>query len=212
MQATEIEDLYAKINSLLSSRRIVEAIGMLNYSMQHLDMGEHILALNNLDDTYQNMLKYTIVMGIKDPQRQHIQDNLVHDLFELSDHLRYKILLQSTFHLNITGISDRDLQSKQSYGQIEEIISTLFLHNKLDDILQDSEISGDADNVQGFTERQRLLARLFGLLYASCKLSPEAMRMVNKLMQSENITWYEKSVVISAITLGLIKGFDAGRF
>ncbi len=212
MQISEIEATYSKINDLLSSRRIVEALGLLFGSLQRFDLTEHLASLENLELTYHNLLKYTVLMGIKDSQRQQIQDTLVRDLFEISDHLRHKIFLQGTYHLKFEGLIEHDLRMKQPGEEIEEHISNLLLQSKLDNIMQDVDKSANQNKPSGYRARQQLIAKLFGMLYASHKLSNEASKMVNKLVQTENISWHEKSVIISAITLGLTKGFDVGKF
>ncbi|HSW68111.1 MAG TPA: tetratricopeptide repeat protein, partial [Bacteroidales bacterium] len=60
--------------------------------------------------------------------------------------------------------------------------------------------------------RQTLLRNYFNWIWLCDKLSDHDSLILRKLIDSESIFWHEKCLIISALTLGLLKGFDQRRF
>ncbi len=207
MQNSEIEGQYQKILQLLSNRHVTKAISSLGSTLQNLGMKEFMVKLENLHDTYRNILKYSIQMGVDDPRREAIYSSLIRDLYELADQIRHKSFIQGAYHLSIKGITEHDLDGTSSSEMLQTLADSLLLQSKLD------EITAPKSGVSSpnYSDRSNILARLFSILFVTCKYTGEETKHIKRLLQSENVYWYEKSVLISALTLGVIKGFDENR-
>jgi len=206
MDIKEIEKNYHKINKLLAERKIKDALDILFQMIILTHSGDFRSKFESINDTYRNMVKYT-VEGIEDPERNRIYNHTSMSVYELTDKVTQTLLTQSS-GMQIYRMK-MEFEKRMEYAKEEavEAISGLSFEHELDDILKDSFLSKEsADN--GKENRDNILANIFNLIWLTDKFTEKDITLIQNIRKSDQITWYEKSIVVSALSLSLTRCFD----
>lgn len=160
-------------------------------------------------EIYKNILKYT-AQGIDDPDRQKIYDKMLSSLFELSD-LVYQHLLTHRSGMQIYQIK-KDFENKMDWmiDLASDSIIGLRFETDLDEMLKDINLA-QSDPVKEQEERGKVLARIFELVWLTDRFNEKEINLVESIRKSGQIRWYEKCVIVSALTLSLIRCFDHNK-
>ena len=99
--------------------------------------GEYISQYENLDDTYENLLKYS-VEGVKDPEREKIYDHLSISVIELAD-LALQDAYINTSDQYIYQLKRKiEFESKQIKEEAIDSIEDLAFDKELSEVLKES--------------------------------------------------------------------------
>lgn len=208
IQKTDIEKTFSQIYDLIGNLRIANAIRLLEKHCNSPELWTYRMGLSELSDTYQNLLKYTL-LGVDDPKRKEIYKGLVCDLYEYTDLIRHKLLEQSG--LNIFTIKK---ELDKSAGYITQSINGLCERAAFqwqDETTLPIQENQERSSIRNLPSRQALLKSYFNWVWLCDKFSDNDLVLAGKFFKSENIYWHEKCLLISALTLGLLKGFDRRR-
>lgn len=208
MQKKDIDKTFEAFNNYMMEYRIKDAIEILELAGSGIaGFGDEI---NQINETYSNLVKYTM-QGFEDPQREKIYKGLQLSLYELSDKIKNKLLENSSMK-----VYPQQSELEQQAIQIREHIRELFENYAFESELKDAYIESKTLRSQSASDMNSLKAQLLSLLFAWLwfgeKLTQSDKELVEKILKSERFYWYEKSLIISAVTMGLMKGFDVFRF
>ncbi len=166
--------------------------------------------LEQIRTTYSSMLHY-MIKGIDDPNGEKIYTDLLrrcYILFHRSDRLLRLNYSQSEYYTQTIN--------ELSLHNIPQILITLESQSLTVQSLLESP--NPRENIQDYsyklaiTERQNSLDILFRLLWVSDTLSKDEYSLLQEQLTSESLTSYDKSVIVSGITLGLLEMFDERKF
>ena len=208
MQKKEIDKTFDAFSNFMTANRMKDAIEILELTESGIPGFSD--EINRINETYHNLVKYT-VQGVKDPQRDSIYKGLQYSLYELSDRVKHKLLENSSMQI-YPQKSELDQQAMQIREYITELFENYSFESELKEAFIETETSSDKSSHEIDSLKGHLLSLLFAWLWFGGKLTESDKELVQKILQSERFLWHEKSLIISAVTMGLIKGFDTFRF
>jgi tetratricopeptide (TPR) repeat protein len=206
MQKQDIDQTFEAFNSFMTANRLKDAIEIL--ALTDPGAAEYSDELSGISETYHNLVKYTI-QGFEDPERPRIYKALQSGLYELSDRIKHKMLESSSMQLHMQK-SALDQQAIQIREYIRDWIETNTFDSELNEIF--AQPADEESRLEKDKKKKHLLSLLFAWLWFGGKLTESDKELVQKILKSERFLWHEKCLIISAVTMGLIKGFDLFRF
>jgi len=160
--------------------------------------------------TYQNMLKYAFEYK-EDPEREKVYNHLVVSLIKLIDALREEILnsgrLKSYYSIKDQVAKYYNIDEQDS----SQLVDSITFEKEIEDIL--SETVGVTDKSdQDFESSRTRFENIFKYLWLTDSFHNTEVDLVKKIVQSVKLPWYNKSLIVSAITLSLLRFFDEKKF
>jgi tetratricopeptide (TPR) repeat protein len=211
MDYKEIIDKHSHISQLILHNQILTAIEQLFEFSSQTKRQYHHIKIEKLKDTYKNILKHSFT-GIDDPERDNIYNYVQRTLFELTDSIKECILTESSdlriYKLKWSIERNSDLQSDEAFS----LISNLTFDNELDKILKENKIDTANNTESAIVSRQDSLKELFNFLWLTDHYREIENKALETICYSEKIPWHDKSLVVSAISLSLIRVFDINKF
>ena len=206
MNYHEIEEWNKRIGELLKQQRIVDALHKIS-SLEPVKQNTGYLAkIGDLQTTYSTMLDYTI-KGVPDPQRKDIYDRLLVSVYELADKIRSELISKTRSRLTFIQESlDREMR-EENEDMAENLMGLSFDH-ELDEMLRSTVLFDDETESETAMQHRKAIIRAFKLLWLSYKLTEDDATLVARIFNSSSIPWYEKSMLVSALTLGMLQCFD----
>ena len=206
MTEKEIKENYTQICNLLSARKLKPAFDLLEKLIVPTGLAELSDQYTSLEQNYKFMLKYT-VEGINDPERQKIYEHLLVSTFELADstyenlRMKYSQTIEYQkkrgfarhFITNFEGFS-HDLEKYSVQKELRTLVSPLSPEN--------SEARAEAE-----IHLQKILT-IFYHFWFTDRLTGDETQFFGSLMNNDSSPYYEKSIVVTALTLSLMRHFD----
>ena len=137
MDKKGLERNYQLIARHIYNNKLKDALDVLKGLVIHSRKGDYISQYESLDDTYENLLKYT-VEGIDDPQREKIYQHTRVSVLELADlALQYAYMNDSDQY--IYRLKKKiEFESKQIKDEAINSIENLAFDEELSDVLESS--------------------------------------------------------------------------
>ncbi|OFX19467.1 MAG: hypothetical protein A2041_12010 [Bacteroidetes bacterium GWA2_31_9b] len=210
MNHNEIQAKYNEICDLIINKEISESIQQLKLFANQTKKEYHQIQIESLKETYSNILKHSF-SNIIDPKRDNIYNHLQRTLLELADTIN-ECLLTDNSGLTIYKMKwSLDKKREQHSDEAISLIHSLTFDSELDEILKGSKIniSGSSDKT---ISRQQALRDLFNYLWLTDKYLETESKILETICHSEKIPWHDKSLIVSAITMSLLRVFDKNKF
>jgi len=206
MTGKELKDKYTQICNLLSARKLKPAFDLLEQLITGTGLAELHEQYSSLEQNYKFMLKYT-VEGINDPERQKIYEHLLISTFELSDityeNLRMKFS-QTIEYQKKRGFAKHFITNLESFSNDLEKYS---IQKELRTLLSDS--SSESSDI--YLDAELHLQKIFTIFYHFWfvdRLTGDEIQFLGSFLRNDSSPSFEKSMVITAITLSLMRYFD----
>ena len=206
MTEKEIKEKYNQICNLLSERKLKPAFDILGQLISVTGLAELSDEYMAMEQNYKFMLKYT-VEGINDPERQKIYEHLLISTFELAD---------STYeNLRIKYSQTIEYQKKRGFAKYY-ITNFEGFSNDLEKYSVQKElrtlISSDSpESIEIRTEGEIHLQKIFTIFYHfwfTDRLTGDESQFLGSFMKNPASTYYERSLVVTALTLSVMRHFD----
>lgn len=206
MNYREIEDWYNNICKLLGQQRVLDALDKIAAIAVQKGNTGHLARMDELRFTYGNMLSYT-VKGVADPQRELIYNRLLVSVYELADDLRMDLISRTS--LRTIGMKhELEREMRHSSEDMAESLLGLSFDHELEEMLRSTVLFDDETESETAVQHRKAIIRAFQLLWLTHKLTEDDAVRVLKIFGSTSIPWYEKSMLVSALTLGMLRCFD----
>ncbi|MEI7491009.1 MAG: tetratricopeptide repeat protein [Bacteroidota bacterium] len=207
LSRNDIEQRYRRVAEAVFERRFKSALDEFAQWIRFSPRQEFFYQLETLGDNYRTLLRYAFE-GYKDPQQETILKSLSASLMLLADELQYSMrepLLP--FHHNEKHLLLEEFgeDPEQIIASIEEI----FLHREVNKLI---DTGNDAEEVSHSAIPPDILDKLFKLVWLTEKIKDHHLGLARSINRSGNIEWYEKSLIVSALTLSLLNYFDPQKF
>ena len=206
MSENEIKEKYNQICNLLSERKLKPAFDLLEKLILTTGLAELNDQYTSLEQNYKFMLKYT-VEGINDPERQKIYEHLLISTFELADNtyenLRMKYS-QSIEYQKKRGFSKHFITNFDGFSHelekysIQQELRTL--------VVSDTPENGEA-KVEADIHLQKIFTFFYHLWFTN-RLTGDEIQFVGSFLKNETSLYSEKSLVVTGLTLSLMRHFD----
>ncbi len=206
MDKKSLERSYRRIEENVFSRNLKDALDFLKDLVINSRKGDLIAQYENLDGTYENLLKYTIE-GIKDPERDKIYRRLQVSVLELADLALHHSYMNESNQYVYRLKKKIEYETRQLKDDAIDSIENLVFDEELADVLH-SSIESDINEKEEYSKHNELLLKIFNLLWLTDKFKDSDLELIDKIWKAENFNWYERAIVISAITLSALRCFD----
>ena len=206
MDKTEISKLRNKLYEYLDSKQLVLAFKTLRVMIDDTQKWELSEELNRLTTSYGYMLQY-LSQGVLDPQRDNILSQILVDAYTLTDKTVISLAASQSTHI----FYQREQQYKNVKLQnlVEEYIVA---QNKIQLLSSVDEANLDNDASTSLMRQcEALESDIFNKLWSSFPLNKDEEESVKALFANEQLPSHLKSLVLSALMLGLSKFFDAPK-
>ena len=206
MDKTEISKLRNKLYEYLDSKQLVLAFKTLRVMVDDTQKWELSEELNRLTTSYGYMLQY-LSQGVLDPQRDNILSQILVDAYTLTDKTVISLAASQSTHI----FYQREQQYKNLKLQnlVEEYIVA---QNKIQLLSSVDEANLDNDASTSLMRQcEALESDIFNKLWSSFPLNKDEEENVKALFANEQLPSHLKSLVLSALMLGLSKFFDAPK-
>lgn len=210
MTDTEIRIRYEEIIGNLAERRLRPAFRRLGRLISENGFGEFYDEALNLEQTYRYMLQYTLE-GIKDPEREKVYRHLIISTYQLADKVREVLMMKHSLSIEYQKkrafanryISDLNafLVDLEAY-QADAELNTL-LHQT---------ISGDRKELDESLSHQEENFHLFYHLWFKDLYEKTEAGSLREFFISDLPELPYKSLMVSGVTLGLLRYFDESKF
>lgn len=206
MNYLEIEKRYQSVCSSISEKQLKNAFEILTELVVESQNGDFTRQLENYKDTFTNMLKYTFEQKAIDPEKEKIYHHLVRSVLELADKTREYIITKRRLRSNTEILMNIAGLPALSAREIDEIIKSLSFQDEID------RLKSSKKDITTAIDRDEIMAHVFNLFWAKDEYKDAEMELGKKIMSNDKIPWYEKSIIISAITLSFLRYFDVKKF
>jgi tetratricopeptide (TPR) repeat protein len=207
MNPQTIAKEYRNVCDLLHSRQLVEAVSLLRGMVKQSNKEFLNETLDELLDTYKNILRHSFA-AVRDPEREKVYHYLVRSLLELADELQ-EILLTNDGSLNTCKIKKELVRSaRMERGDAANVIERMTFDRELSGILKGVKLSGQG----AYESREDALIRVFNTIWLSDRYAEIELELLEAVCDSNTLPWHDKALVVSSITLSLLRYFDINKF
>ena len=206
MTDKELKENYNQICNLLSGRKLKPAFDLLEPLIKSTAFAELLDQYTSLEQNYKFMLKYT-VEGINDPERQKIYEHLLVSTFELAD---------NTYE-NLRMKFSQTIEYQKKRGFLKHFITNLegFSHDlekySIQKELRTLVTSVTPENGDARAESEIHLQKIFTIFYHfwfTDRLTGDEIQFIESFIKNEASPNYEKSLIVTALTLSIMRHFD----
>lgn len=213
MDFKEINKRHQHISNLVLNNELLDAIKALFDFASNSKKQYHQIQIEKVKETYSNILKHSF-SGVDDPERDKIYFYVQRSLLELNDKIK-ECLLTEISNLTIYKMKwslEKDLENHSD--EAFSLIYNLTFDKELGKILKDNNInlSKDKSNETKIVSRQDALKELFNYLWLTDSYKEIENKIIDSICDSEKIPWHDKSLIVSALTMSLLRIFDTKKF
>lgn len=207
MDSTSVKKTYNRISESIHNRRVLDAIEGIKKLIAQSGREYYGDQLDQHSLTYENILRHSFGK-IKDPQRTTIYLYLKRNLLELADELQEIILtdiaVENVYHQKKQFDRTRSAERNQALAYLE----SLAFNKELSSLLEGVSLSEE----QSAPAREDALIKIFNIIWLSDKYSESEIKLLDAVCESEHFPWHDKSLIVSALTLSLLRYFDVNKF
>ncbi|MCK9423429.1 MAG: tetratricopeptide repeat protein [Bacteroidales bacterium] len=183
MTRKEIDQQYSSLYQKIYKLELKAVLDDLARRIRYISKSDYFYQLETLNDNYKTLLRYSFD-GYKDVQQKTILDGLCASMLRITDEMR-----------------QIQIEPELPFMKAEKAT----LRANLGDDLQISAF--DKEEISGHPIEVK-----FKLIWLTEKLNDDSILSIHRINISESIPWYEKCLVVSALTLSLLNHFDINKF
>ncbi|MBN1159177.1 MAG: hypothetical protein JXA61_07330 [Bacteroidales bacterium] len=207
MNYRELKEQYLKVIDCIDRKQVKDALDALGVLCNFCMNRDLRTQLDNHTETYANILKYAFELGT-DPDKEKVYMRLVKSILGLADDAKEDIIRSE----NLLRYYDQNVIPDQESDQIvAELVKSV------DRIALEQEAGIDEENgegnrdTSGDTYVNSNIPLMFRIILLSDKLKENEIRLLETVSKPGNLKWYDKSILVSALTLSLIRHFDISK-
>jgi len=135
---------------------------------------------------------------------QQVYRRLLKSILELSDDIREDILMKERLISYYNLKQEVEAVRFRVMASSSDMAETLTFSKEVENILSES---GTDDGSQSEDYRRSLLT-IFRMIWLTDKFGDAEIKMVGKICKAKLIPWFDKSIMVSSLTLSLLRHFD----
>jgi len=209
MQASDTGSKLKVIHSLIEQRQLKQAIDDVRELASLPQQWAITEKISELETNYQYMLHY-LIEGKKDPEQQHIYEKLIRDLYTVADDAAEHLLLQESSSLFYDKSRLFRVRTPLTMDEYRSIITRQTDTFSFIDLLEEGEEKEHRmkENAQA---HENTLQDIFYGVYVSPRANADMIASFRDFMDDALIPVYDKSVLLSALTMNVLQRFDAAK-
>ncbi len=209
MDYKELKKLYSDTIRSITEHKLHNAFLLLQKMVSKSGKSDFQNRYDNQYSTYQNMLKYSFEYQ-DDPEKVNVYNRLLRSLLMLSDEVKEDI----SYNYRMKQYYQQKDLIRQYYNidenESSQLVDLLTFEKEIEDILKDSKVTKEgSDDIENNKTR---IENLFRFLWLSDKYHNTELELVSKIIENPGLPWYNKSLVVTAVTLSLLRYFDENKF
>lgn len=206
MDKKSLDRNYRRIEENVLKSNLKDAMDLLKDLVFNSRKGDYISQYENLDNTYENLLKYAME-GVKDPERDKIYHRLRVSVLELADLALHHAYMNESDQYLYRLKKKIEYEAKQVKDDAIDSIENLVFDEELADVLQ-SSLDSNINQKQEYSKHSELLQKIFNLVWLTDKFKESDQQLIQTIWKADNFEWFERAIVISGLTLSGIRCFD----
>ncbi len=207
MKKSEITAKYDKASEMIHRNRVSDAFVQLRQLVADARKEYLNTELDALEENYRQLLRHSF-SGVQDPEREKVYRYLLRTLLEMADKLREMLLFEwgrdNTVRLKRELLREKGLEPAEAI----DILESLTFDDELAGLLRDAKVGEGV----AAGHREDALHHIFNIIWLTDNCTGEETRLLEATCDSEQLPWHDKSLVVSALTLSLLRYFDANKF
>lgn len=205
MDKAEISKYRTSISQLLDNRQLVLALKQLKAMIDDAQQWELSEELKQLTTSYHYMLQY-MSQGVLDPQRDNILAQIIADAYLLTD--KTVIALAAPQSTHIFYQRNQQYKNRQLQTMLDEYLAEL---NKLQLLNDDGNNNSNEIEINIQRRCETLESDIFNKVWSTFPTTTADVETISALLDNDKLPAHLKSLVLSALMLGLAKFFDASK-
>ena len=201
MEKKDIEKRFITVCNQVFSGRIKSAIDELNLMVKNTSQPDYFYQTEILTENYHSLLKYAYE-GYEDPKRTEILNGISASILNMADEIKHTIADRMFLYHK----GEKKLLSVDFGDDSESVIS------HVDQILFAAEMQKLSSETGAETTTEVSFDRIFRFLWLTDRIDDNLAGKIRTIIHSDVIEWHDKSLVISAITLSLLRYFNPVKF
>jgi tetratricopeptide (TPR) repeat protein len=210
MNYIELKDKINQILDDVAGHQVIDAMEQLGKLTLECKNKDFAAQLEQHHETYRNMLKYSFELS-DDPEKEKVYKHLMKSIIELADDIRDDII----FNKKLLGYyiikAEVDRAVHLLTGKSGKMIDSMSFQKEIEHILGDTKSQDDRTKIQVKEDYQRSLLNIFRIIWMTDKFHEDEINLVSQIIPSHSIPWYDKCILVSSLTLSLIRHFDVQK-
>ncbi len=210
MKYSELQDRFRQIFNHIYDHEVIDAFDILADLTTACKNKDFANQLEKYRETYRNILKYSFELA-DDPEKEKVYKHLMKSVLELADDMKEDIIS----HQKLLGYyiikAEVERSSQLLTSKSAKVVDKLTFQKEIEQILGDTEVTGDGGKVPPGEEYHRSLMNIFRIIWMTDKFREDEINIVRQIIPSRFIPWYDKSILVSSLTLSLIRHFDVQK-
>jgi tetratricopeptide (TPR) repeat protein len=202
MTYSEIQKYHKDILEAVLGKRLRDAMSIISKIIVLVTSSDLHNRYQSVSDTYRNMLKYSFELA-PDPERAKIYNQLQQSLLELSDDIR-ESWIRSMDLFGRKQVMIKYDQFESQYASQPDQVTIRLSQDILKTLQQDTELSPDQEN-------ETFENLVFYYLWLKERYTEETRGFLKQVMDCDEIDASKKSLMMSAITMSMLRQFDRGK-
>lgn len=205
MELRIAEKKQKKVIEATINNKILDAFKEISEIVYATRNGELITKLENIEQTYRNILKYSFGYA-KDPERDKIFRGLKREIIELCDDA--VAIIQETGNNWIAQKKKSDVvYLRMGEQEKSELIDEMSIEKEFSSLLNEIE-PDENSNLETHSKYNDSLEQVFDILWLTNRYREGEKLLINKTIEASHIPGYDKSLIVSAVTLSNLRHFD----
>lgn len=206
MEKQEISKFKTLIYDNLANKHVAKALSMLEEMVKETGKWELDDELKRIKVSYDFMLQY-LAQGVLDPQRASILSQIIADSYILTDKTLIELLSDKSTHLfYIRNKATKNIDFQSLIEQYKVERNKLHLINCVDEAQRDYSAAKAI-----MQQCERLESDIFNHVWSSYPTRKDDITLIENTLKSDDIPTHLKSLIISALLVGLTKYFDVEK-
>lgn len=203
--------MHEHIIELLDQRRLKEALVQLQAFASEIEDWQLSADIENIATTYNYMLQYA-AQGTDDPERPKLYHLLRRNAYELADKAEFLRACKRNSGYFVDKCRRMRQNPPRTFQELQVGLETLSEDMALAGLLAGEE-NGQPDAQKNLALRhEQMTDELFDKIWTSTQWNEDEFQQANALLSSLLIPANDLAVMISAVTLSLLRLFDSRKF
>ncbi|MCX6252278.1 MAG: tetratricopeptide repeat protein [Bacteroidetes bacterium] len=200
MSSSTFENQYKGVCQSIYQGKVKSAIDSLASMLRYTTHSEYFYRLDGISDSYKNLLRYSFE-GFRDTQRTEILNGISASLLSLADELHLNIVEKEFPQRRVER-----MMILSEFGEDQETMSA-----RIEEFLFGQEIRQMVKEAGAETRMEKVHENIFKFIWLTGKFQNHHTTLIRRINQSEAMEWYEKCLVVSALTLSILDFFDSEK-
>jgi tetratricopeptide (TPR) repeat protein len=210
MNYKELKDKINQVYNNVAEHQVIDAMDQLEKLTLDCKNKDFTSQLEQYRETYRNMLKYSFELS-DDPDKEKVYKHLIKSILELADDVRDDLIFNKKLlgYYIIKAEVDRDAHLR--IGKSGKMFDSLSFQKEIEYILGETTLKENDGKIQAQEDYQRSLLNIFRIIWMTDKFHEDEINLVRQIIPSRYIPWYDKCILVSSLTLSLMRHFDLDK-